>query len=172
MSLGVAAFLTLYLHVFSLTWGSLVAFAFLSVLLSMIFELWQRKRESDECARKQAVANRERQEQLATGEGWGRLDVLQQHKTTIFFRNGAGRTQPTEGWRCAACGKNLYKASHATVDHVRPQSKYPHLRQSRDNLQILCKSCNSTKSAYDGEDWKSVVRKRRHGRRKRLKGNE
>lgn len=166
------ASLALYVHVFSLTSESLLAIAFLSVLISMIFELWQRKRESTDFARAQAAAYRARQEQLATGEGWGRLDVLQQHKTTIFFRNASGRIQATEGWRCAACGKNLYKASDATVDHVRPQSKHPRLRQSRDNLQILCQSCNSTKSAYDGEDWKSVVRKRRRIRRKRLKGNE
>lgn len=46
------------------------------------------------------------------------------------------------------------------VDHIKPKSKYPELMYLKSNLQILCASCNSSKSDYDGDDWAEVVRAR------------
>ena len=132
------------------------------------YELVGQSRDSaklDEILREQA---RLREEQLATGEGWGRWDVLRKLKSTLYFRQ-FGQMQTTQGWRCSACSKNLYKEKDAEVDHILPVSKYPHLRFTESNLQILCRSCNATKHAYEGDDWKKVVHKRRRQRNKRKK---
>ena len=110
-----------------------------------------------------------RQALLAMGIGWTRFDVLEKHRTTIFFHNANGRVQPTSGWQCSVCRKNLYREEDATIDHIKPRSKHPHLYDVESNLQILCNNCNSTKSAYDGDDWKAVTRKRRRALNKRRK---
>lgn len=65
-------------------------------------------------------------------------------------------------WICAGCGKTIYQSRHAHVDHIKPKSKYPHLRYLISNLQILCSRCNMHKGAYDGDDWKEeIVRRKR-----------
>ena len=46
-----------------------------------------------------------------------------------------------QGKACAACGG----VSDLTVDHIKPLAKYPELFMTWDNLQILCRSCNSKK---------------------------
>lgn len=133
-----------------------------------IYELAGQSRDSaklDEILREQA---RLKEVQLATGEGWSRWDVLRKLKSTLYFRQ-FGQMQTTQGWRCSACSKNLYKEKDAEVDHILPVSKYPHLRFTESNLQILCRSCNATKHAYDGDDWKKVVHKRRRQRNKKKK---
>ena len=133
-----------------------------------IYELAGQSRDSaklDEILREQA---RLKEVQLATGEGWSRWDVLRKFKSTLYFRQ-FGRMQTTQGWRCSACSKNLYKEKDAEVDHILPVSTYPHLRFTESNLQVLCRSCNSTKHAYDGDDWKKVVHKRRRQRNKKKK---
>ena len=68
------------------------------------------------------------------------------------------------GNRCAACGRQFSsrrRKSLLHVDHIRPRKLYPHLLYVRSNLQVLCRLCNSHKSAYDGDDWKEVVAARR-----------
>ena len=50
-----------------------------------------------------------------------------------------------EGKRCARCGIRIKVPSDVTVDHIRPRSKYPHLALDKSNLQVLCRSCNSSK---------------------------
>lgn len=137
----------------------------------VIYELAGQSRDSaklDEILREQA---RLKEAQLATGEGWSRLDVLRKFKSTLYFRQ-YGRMQTTQGWRCSACSKNLYKEKDTEVDHILPVSKYPQLRFTESNLQILCRSCNSTKHAYDGDDWKKVVHKRRRQRNKTKKDGD
>ena len=44
---------------------------------------------------------------------------------------------------CMACNATN-KVLH--VDHIKPISKYPHLRLDFENLQILCEDCNVGKS--------------------------
>jgi len=48
---------------------------------------------------------------------------------------------------CNVCGRRIRKAFDLTVDHIRPRSKYPELGLDPLNLQILCRSCNSSKGA-------------------------
>ena len=56
-----------------------------------------------------------------------------------------------EGRCCASCGVTIAESGDITVDHIRPRSKYPDLALVRDNLQVLCRQCNSQKGAADPE---------------------
>lgn len=42
---------------------------------------------------------------------------------------------------CVRCGDK----DHLTVDHKKPRSKFPHKALEYNNLQVLCRSCNSIK---------------------------
>ena len=44
---------------------------------------------------------------------------------------------------CVGCGAK----NNLTVDHKKPRSKFPHKALEYNNLQILCRSCNSAKGA-------------------------
>ena len=52
-----------------------------------------------------------------------------------------------QGRTCKMCGKRRLTDADLAVDHVLPRSKYPELALERENLQVLCKSCNSSKGA-------------------------
>ena len=54
-----------------------------------------------------------------------------------------------EGKRCNNCGRMISKGIDVTVDHILPRSRYPALALRRDNLRVLCRSCNSTKGDRD-----------------------
>lgn len=74
------------------------------------------------------------------------------------------------GHRCAACGRQFSLRRRKPllhVDHIQPRKLYPHLLYVRSNLQVLCRPCNSHKSAYDGDDWKDVVDARRRATNKK-----
>lgn len=74
------------------------------------------------------------------------------------------------GYRCAACGRQFSLRRRKPllhVDHIQPRKHYPHLLYVTNNLQVLCRSCNSHKSAYDGDDWKDVVMARRQATSKK-----
>ncbi len=74
------------------------------------------------------------------------------------------------GHRCAACGRQFSlrrRKSLLHVDHIQPRKLYPHLLYVRSNLQVLCRSCNAHKSAYDGGDWRDVVAARRRATNKK-----
>ena len=50
-----------------------------------------------------------------------------------------------DGPICGDCRRRIKKEVDITVDHIRPRSKYPHLALDRNNLRVLCRSCNSSK---------------------------
>ena len=50
---------------------------------------------------------------------------------------------------CNNCGRKIRKARDVTVDHIKPRSKYPDLSLKRENLMVLCRSCNSSKGANE-----------------------
>lgn len=56
------------------------------------------------------------------------------------------------GARCMHCGA----AQDVTVDHIKPRSRYPELELEPENMQVLCRSCNSSK--FVGEtDYRRVL---------------
>lgn len=58
----------------------------------------------------------------------------------VFFEDSRGN----HGWyECVACGKKMH-FKDCTVDHIVPQSY--HGWHSPDNLQAMCRSCNSSKN--------------------------
>jgi 5-methylcytosine-specific restriction endonuclease McrA len=74
------------------------------------------------------------------------------------------------GHRCAACGRQFSLRRRKPllhVDHIQPRKHYPHMLYVRSNLQVLCRPCNSHKSAYDGDDWRDVVASRRRVTKKK-----
>lgn len=50
-----------------------------------------------------------------------------------------------QGRVCRDCGITIRNDADVTVDHIQPRSKYPDLALARDNLRVLCRSCNSKK---------------------------
>jgi len=46
---------------------------------------------------------------------------------------------------CSICRRLITQDDDLTIDHIRPISKYPDLAYAKNNLQILCRSCNSAK---------------------------
>lgn len=50
-----------------------------------------------------------------------------------------------DGSRCASCRRPIRREEDLTVDHVKPRSRYPELALNPDNLQVLCRRCNSAK---------------------------
>jgi len=47
---------------------------------------------------------------------------------------------------CRICRKKLTEKGDVTIDHVLPRSKFPESALDIANLQVLCRSCNSSKS--------------------------
>ncbi len=165
---GFCVFTCAFFSVLDVKNGALMGYLVMVGLALAGLEIYSSAKESALAAQEERIRNEQKRAQLATGEGWGRDDALEKFCTTIFYRK-YGRLETTSGWRCAVCGKNLYQRADASIDHIKPLSKYPELRFSEANLQVLCRPCNSTKSAYDGEDWKSVTRKRRRIIKQKLK---
>ena len=56
-----------------------------------------------------------------------------------------------KGRVCSECGKPIANSYDVTVDHLRPRSKYPELALDKQNLCVLCRSCNSSKGGRDSE---------------------
>lgn len=44
--------------------------------------------------------------------------------------------------KCCKCSST----AHLEVDHIKPRSKYPEIALEKSNLQILCRTCNRSKS--------------------------
>jgi len=56
--------------------------------------------------------------------------------------------------KCQCCGSGASDGAVIQVDHIKPRSRYPELELSLDNLQVLCRFCNSGKGAWDDTSWK------------------
>lgn len=63
------------------------------------------------------------------------------------------------GPKCQCCNVGATKRKPLHVDHIKPRSLYPTLALSMMNLQILCESCNSSKSNTSETDYRSGVAK-------------
>lgn len=61
-------------------------------------------------------------------------------------------TLDTYGCVCMKCHA---KNTEMHVDHIKPRSKYPELELDKDNLQVLCKSCNMEKSNNNEIDYRT-----------------
>lgn len=159
-------FSLLFFTIFDVKNGALLGYLVIVAVILAAFEAYSSSQESSLAEEATRLRAEEKRALLATGEGWTRGDVLEKFRTTVFYRK-YGQIKTTSGWRCGVCGKNLYRRLDASIDHIKPQSKYPELRVTEVNLQVLCRPCNSTKSAYDGEDWKAITRKRRRDIKKK-----
>lgn len=62
------------------------------------------------------------------------------------------RVFETYGKQCLCCGSTEF----ITVDHIKPYSRFPELCIEFDNLQPLCRSCNSRKGNRIIVDYKKV----------------
>jgi 5-methylcytosine-specific restriction endonuclease McrA len=82
-----------------------------------------------------------------------------------FYKSWEWRTLRMEvlkhsGPVCSCCGAERGDINAAgekvkiCVDHIKPISKFWHLRLDRSNLQVLCDECNQGKGAWDETDWR------------------
>jgi hypothetical protein len=58
------------------------------------------------------------------------------------------------GEKCMCCNST----EHISVDHIKPYSLYKELSLDFDNLQLLCKSCNSKKSNRHSTDYRPLTK--------------
>lgn len=59
------------------------------------------------------------------------------------------------GRKCCLCGRSPKDGVILHVDHIKPISKFPELKLTLNNLQILCEDCNLGKSNRYDEDWRA-----------------
>ncbi len=57
------------------------------------------------------------------------------------------------GEKCMCCNST----EHISVDHIKPYSLYKQLSLDLDNLQLLCRSCNSKKSNKHSTDYRPLA---------------
>lgn len=64
------------------------------------------------------------------------------------------RALKLHGGHCQCCGAVPGPGNPLQVDHIKPRSRFPELELDLHNLQVLCKSCNLGKGAWDQTDWR------------------
>lgn len=64
------------------------------------------------------------------------------------------RALKLHGGHCQCCGNAPVPGNPLQVDHIKPRSRFPELELDLNNLQVLCKSCNVGKGAWDQTDWR------------------
>lgn len=102
-----------------------------------------------------------------------KLEVLRAHLE--YLSNCDGRFYSSVEWvalrafvisiygnECMCCGRNKLSGNELHVDHIVPRSVKPELALDIKNLQILCLSCNSSKSNqretdYRPRNWKELL---------------
>ena len=57
--------------------------------------------------------------------------------------------------KCAKCNSRP-EVKDLHVDHIKPKSKYPHLKYKIYNLQLLCKKCNFEKGNKNCIDYRDI----------------
>lgn len=72
---------------------------------------------------------------------------LRQKKENKDWRNDI---LTRDGYVCKKCG---YTGKDVVVDHIKPFSLFPELRQELTNGQVLCKKCHNSKNIID---WKLI----------------
>ena len=80
-----------------------------------------------------------------------RLDEMRQFYSSPEWNLIRRQVIKENGRICSECKKYIRSNNEVTVDHIRPRSKYPHLALERQNLRVLCSSCNSIKGDRDSE---------------------
>lgn len=68
--------------------------------------------------------------------------------TTNDWRTLRAKVIRRDGKVCQGCGIVIKSERDITVDHIKPRSRFPDLALEISNLQVLCRSCNSSKGAY------------------------
>ena len=58
------------------------------------------------------------------------------------------------GSKCMKCGS----VKNIAVDHIKPRSLYPDLALCEDNMQVLCRRCNSSKSNRHETDYRNKTK--------------
>lgn len=78
----------------------------------------------------------------------GQLDYLRFYTTPEWqaIRRAVIRR---DGRVCRGCARHISLTRDLTVDHIRPRSKFPELALDQENLQVLCRKCNSAKGARE-----------------------
>ncbi|BAU13047.1 unknown protein [Leptolyngbya sp. NIES-3755] len=88
----------------------------------------------------------------------GRL-LYEQWRNTADWKQWRAKQLERQNWRCNCCnqlmelGQTVYLANgdfllqpnHPTVDHVLPKSLFPKLALDKQNLIMLCWTCNAKK---------------------------
>ena len=80
-----------------------------------------------------------------------RLDETRQFYSSPEWNLIRKQVIKAKGRVCSECGKQIADSYDVTVDHVLPRSKYPELALDKQNLRVLCRSCNSRKGDIDSE---------------------
>ena len=89
-------------------------------------------------------------------ELWGSQSNENVFKTNVSFylssewRIARASALKQYGCQCMKCGST----EHPSVDHIKPRSLYPQLSLDADNLQILCRPCNSSKGNRNEGDYR------------------
>lgn len=60
-------------------------------------------------------------------------------------------------YRCAYTGVELVLAVNASLDHIQPISKYPHLKQDSSNVEWVCKEVNEMKRDRSPDEFLDLI---------------
>ena len=98
----------------------------------------------DRESRKRQTIVTQRLEQLAY-ERKLRMEEMQRFYQSAEWRLLRAQIIKEKGNVCTMCGKRIKDLNDITVDHILPRSKFADKALDRTNMQVLCRSCNSSK---------------------------
>ncbi len=102
-------------------------------------------------ARKKKKARRREKQLPPRQEG---RDVVKEFYKTIEWKRVRYDALKAGQGRCECCGAGPKEGAVLNVDHIKPVSRFWHLRLELSNLQVLCASCNAGKGVRDKTDWR------------------